>query len=78
VYLKRATTTSPSATNSPSSYCCDRNAFLTLPDESTATSRSLAYYRLGDGKTAVNDVMFDPDLTPVIGPLLGPPPGASS
>ena len=51
---------------------------LTLPDGSTATSRALAYYRLDDGKIAVNDVMFDPDLMQVIGPLLAPPPGAHS
>lgn len=44
----------------------------TLPDGSTVTSRSLSYYRLADGKIVVNDVMFDPDLFGVLGPLMAP------
>jgi predicted SnoaL-like aldol condensation-catalyzing enzyme len=47
---------------------------LTLPDNTTAEARALAYYRLSDGRIVVNDVMFDPDLMEVLGPLLGPPP----
>jgi ketosteroid isomerase-like protein len=35
---------------------------LTLPDNTTAEARALAYYRLSDGRIVVNDVMFDPDL----------------
>ena len=31
-----------------------------------------AYYRLADGRIVVNDVMFDPDLIQVLGPLLAP------
>jgi hypothetical protein len=51
---------------------------LTLPDDSTAEARALAYYRLVDGRIAINDVMFDPDVMQVLGPLLGPPPDAKS
>ena len=54
------------------------NYVLTLPDGSTTTVRALAYYRLADGRIVVNDVMFDPDLTPVLGPLMAPPPGKQS
>jgi hypothetical protein len=32
-------------------------------------------YRLADGKIVAQDVMTDPDLTPVLGPLLAPPDG---
>jgi predicted SnoaL-like aldol condensation-catalyzing enzyme len=49
---------------------------LTLPDESTVEVRALAYYRLVDGRIAVNDVMFDPDLMQVLGPILGAAPEA--
>ncbi len=51
------------------------NYTVTLPDGSTATARALAYYRLADGRIVVNDVMFDPDLMPVLGPLRAQPPG---
>lgn len=51
---------------------------LTLPDDSTAEARALACYRLVDGRIAVNDVMFDPDLMQVLGPFLGPPPDTRS
>jgi predicted SnoaL-like aldol condensation-catalyzing enzyme len=54
------------------------NYIVTLPDGSTRTARALAYYRLADGRIEVNDVMFDPDLMQVLGPLLTPPPGAQS
>jgi hypothetical protein len=30
-------------------------------------------YRLADGRIVVNDVMHDPDLMQVLGPLLAPP-----
>jgi hypothetical protein len=49
---------------------------LTLPDDSTAEVRTLAYYRLVEGRIAVNDVMFDPDVMQILGPHLGPPPEA--
>jgi hypothetical protein len=52
------------------------NYTITLPDGSTTTARALAYYRLADGRIAVNDVMFDPDPMKVLGPLMAPPPGA--
>ena len=51
------------------------NHVITLADGSTSTSRALAYYRLVDGKIEVNDVMFDPDLMKVLGPLMAPPAG---
>ena len=54
------------------------NYVLTLPDGSTTTVRALAYYHLADGRIVVNDVMFDPDLTSVLGPLMAPPPGKQS
>ena len=40
-----------------------------LPDGSATTSRALAYYRLADGRIVLNDVIFDPDLMKVLGPL---------
>jgi ketosteroid isomerase-like protein len=46
---------------------------LTLPDGSTSEARTLSYYRIADGKIVLNDVMFDPDLMQVLGPLLAPP-----
>jgi hypothetical protein len=46
---------------------------VTLPDGSTASARALAYYRLTGGRIVVNVVMFDPDLMPVLGPLMAPP-----
>jgi hypothetical protein len=49
------------------------NFTITLPDGSATTSRALAYYRLANGRTVVNDVMFDPDLMKVLGPLMAPP-----
>jgi len=36
--------------------------------------RTMAYYRIADGKIAVNDVMSDPDMMQVLGPLLAPTP----
>jgi len=51
------------------------NHTVTLPDGSTSNSRALAYYRLADGKIVVNDVMFDPNLMEVLGPLMAAPPG---
>jgi hypothetical protein len=48
------------------------NYSLTLHDGSMTTHRALAYYRLADGKIAVNDVMFDPDLMQVIAGLMAP------
>jgi ketosteroid isomerase-like protein len=49
------------------------NYVLTLPDGSTSEARTLSYYRIADGKIVLNDVMFDPDLMQVLGPLLAPP-----
>jgi len=51
---------------------------FTLPDGSTTTCRTMAYYRLADGKIVVNDVMSVPDMLEVLGPLMAPPPGAQS
>ena len=51
------------------------NYIATLPDGSTATVRVLAYYRLAGSRILVNDVMFDPNLMALLGPLLPPPPG---
>jgi ketosteroid isomerase-like protein len=52
------------------------NFSFTLPDGSTMTSRTMAYYGLADGKIVVNDVMSVPDMFQVLGPLMAPPPGA--
>jgi predicted SnoaL-like aldol condensation-catalyzing enzyme len=49
------------------------NYVITLPDGSTSEARTLSYYRIADGKIVLNDVMFDPDLMQVLGPLLAPP-----
>jgi ketosteroid isomerase-like protein len=49
------------------------NHVITLADGTTSTSRAIAYYRLADGKIVVNNVMFDPDLMKVLGPLMAPP-----
>jgi hypothetical protein len=49
------------------------NYILTLPDGSTTAARTLAYYRLANGRIVVNDVISDPDLMQVLGPLLAPP-----
>jgi SnoaL-like domain len=46
---------------------------LTLPDGSATSFRTMAYYRIVDGKIAVNDVMSDPNMMEVIGPLVAPP-----
>ena len=54
------------------------NYTAALPDGSTTTVRALAYYRLADGRIVVNDVMFDPDLMSVLGPLIAPPPDGQS
>jgi hypothetical protein len=51
---------------------------FTLPDGTESTFRTLAYYRLTNGKIALNDVMVDPDLMQVLGPLLQPPPDGQS
>jgi len=50
------------------------NYIVTRPDGSTVTARALAYYRLAAGRIVVNDVMFDPDLMSVLGPLMAPAP----
>ena len=49
------------------------NYVVTLPEASTTTARTLAYYRLADGRIIVNDVMFDPDLMQVLGPHMATP-----
>jgi hypothetical protein len=54
------------------------NYTATLPDGSTTTVRAMAYYRLADGRIVVNDVMFDPDLMSLLGPLMTPPPDTQS
>jgi predicted SnoaL-like aldol condensation-catalyzing enzyme len=43
---------------------------VTVPDGSTTSFRTMAYYRIVDGKIAVNDVMSDPNMMGVLGPLL--------
>ena len=37
------------------------------------SARTIAYYRIANGKIAVNDVMCDPDMMQVLGPLLALP-----
>jgi len=46
------------------------NYSFTLPDGGTTTARTMAYYRLADGKIVVNDVMSVPDMLQVLGPLM--------
>jgi ketosteroid isomerase-like protein len=53
--------------------CARFNYVLTLPDGSTTSARTIAYYRIVNGKIAVNDVMSDPDMMQLLGPLLAPP-----
>ena len=50
------------------------NYVLTLPDGTTTSARAVAYHRIANGKIAVNDVMSDPDMMEVLGPLLASPP----
>jgi hypothetical protein len=52
------------------------NCSFTLPDGTTTTCRTMAYYRLADGKIGVNDAMSAPDMFQVLGPHLAPPAGA--
>jgi predicted SnoaL-like aldol condensation-catalyzing enzyme len=52
------------------------NYSFTLPDGSRTTCRTMAYYRLADGKIVVNDVMSVPDMFHVLGPYMAPPSGA--
>ena len=47
------------------------NYGMTLPGGST-TTRAPAYYHLVSGKIDVNDVMFDPDIMGIVGPLMAP------
>lgn len=54
------------------------NYTVALPDGSTTTVRTMAYYRLADGRIVVNDVMFDPDLMSLLCPLMAPPPDTES
>ena len=54
------------------------NYSVTLHDGSTTTCRTMAYYRLADGKIVENDVMSVPDMVQVLGALRAPPPGAQS
>jgi hypothetical protein len=46
---------------------------FTLPDGSTHSLRTMAYYRIADGKIAMNDVISDPAMMQIVGPLLAPP-----
>jgi ketosteroid isomerase-like protein len=48
------------------------NYVLTFPDGSTTSARTMAYYRIADGKIVVNDFMSDPDLMQVLAPILAP------
>jgi ketosteroid isomerase-like protein len=50
------------------------NYVLTLPAGTTTSARTIAYYRIANGKIAVNEVMSDPDMMEVLGPLLTSPP----
>jgi len=54
------------------------NDTVTLPDGNTTTVRAIAFHRLADDGIVVNDVMFDPDLMSVLGPLMAPPPDEQS
>jgi ketosteroid isomerase-like protein len=49
------------------------NYVLTLPDGTTTSARTIAYYRIANGRIVVNDVMSDPDMMKVLGPLLPSP-----
>ncbi len=49
----------------------------TLSYGTASTFQTLACYRLANGKIAL-DVIFDPDLMPVLGPLLQSPTGGRS
>ena len=48
------------------------NYLVTLPDGSTTSFRTIAYYGIVDDRIAVNDVMSDPNMMEVFGSL-GPP-----
>lgn len=48
------------------------NYLVTLPDGSTTSFRTIAYYGIVAGRIAVNDVMSDPSMMEVFGSL-GPP-----
>jgi ketosteroid isomerase-like protein len=50
----------------------DRVTFL---DGSTTRARGFVHCRLADGKIVAQDVMTNPDMTPVLAPLLAPPTG---
>jgi predicted SnoaL-like aldol condensation-catalyzing enzyme len=52
------------------------NYSFTVPDGSRTTARTMAYYRLADGKIVVNDVMSVPDMMQVLAPWVAPPLGA--
>jgi len=54
------------------------NYTAAVPDGRTTTGRALACHRLADGRFVVNDVMFDPDLMSLPGPLIAPPPDGQS
>ena len=51
------------------------NYRVTVPDGTTTEARGYVHYRLADGKIVSQDVMTDPDLTPVLAPLVAPPTG---
>ena len=51
------------------------NYRLTLLDGSMAKARGFVHCRLADGKIVAQDVMTNPDMMPVLAPLLAPPTG---
>jgi hypothetical protein len=50
---------------------------LTLPDVIAGSVRTIAHDRPAIGKISPDDVMSDPDMMRVLGPLQAPPPGSS-
>jgi ketosteroid isomerase-like protein len=51
------------------------NYRVTVPDGTTTKTRGYVHYRFADGKIVSQDVMTDPDLTPVLAPFVSPPTG---
>lgn len=49
------------------------NYRVTVPSGTTTKARGFVLYRLDEGKIVSQDVMTDPDLTPVLAPLVSPP-----
>jgi hypothetical protein len=46
---------------------------VTVPDGTTTEARGYVHFRLIGGQIVSQDVMTDPDMTPVLAPLMAPP-----